>query len=316
MKLIFLDNASSFRKNEINFGEFNKLGDLVLCSNVTEEPEILNVCKDADVILLNKVKLNKSIIEKLPDTVKLIAMTATGYDNVDIDFAKSRGIMVCNVPNYSTQSVAGLVMLFILNFATNFSKRLIKNGTNGWIDKNRLEIPMYELTGKSLGIVGYGNIGKQIAKLGLAFGMHILVYSKSQKKDNASVEFVNLFDLAQRSDFISLNSALNKDNIGIINSEFLSQMKKTAFLINTARGGLVDEVALISALQNQQIAGAGLDVLIEEPPHVDNPLLNMDNVILTPHIAWSAIEARQRCIDITIHNIENFIAGNPINLVT
>lgn len=315
MNIVFVDGATACYGDEIDFTVFGKLGQFTLYHNMSSEADILRVCEQADVILVNKAIFTASIINQFSPTVKLIVVTATGYNNIDVNAALKREITVCNVPNYGTNAVASLAMLFIISCATQFTAHLTKLRTNGWQVGSAFTFPMHELAGKTLGIVGYGAIGKQVGKLSAAFGMRIVAYAR-HPADDAHVEFMSLFDLAKQADFVSVSLALNSATKAIVNAEFLAQMKLTAFLINTARGGLIDEDALITALRNKQIAGAALDVLVDEPPRSDHPLLQMNNVIITPHIAWAPVETRQRCIDIAAQNIASFIAGTPINLVT
>ncbi len=314
MKIVILDKKTIAFADEIDFSAFNHLGETVIYDNLVNPSEVIAATQDAQVIVLNKVMLDAKLIAQLSDTVKLIAITATGYDNVDVDAATKRGIKVCNVPGYGTNSVSQLALFLMLSCAIQFVPQLDYMRNNKWDKQAGLAISMNELAGKTLGVVGLGEIGLAIAKLGLAFGMKVIAYNRSVKHV-ADVKQVALDKLATESDFVSLSCALTKDTQKIINAEFLSQMKPTAYLINTARGGLIDEAALVAALTVKQIAGAALDVLCDEPPKDDNPLLKLDNVILTPHIGWAPIEARQRCVDIAENNINNFLYGDPVNLL-
>lgn len=314
MKIVILDQATISCGDEIDFSAFHKLGTTTLYANLSVPSEIITATKDAQVIVLNKVNLDAALIAQLSSTIKLIAITATGYDNVDVAAASLCGIKVCNVPGYGTNAVAQLAVCLMLNCATQFVPQLDYMREQGWNKQAGLAIQMHELAGKTLGVVGLGEIGAAIARLGLALGMQVIAYNRSAKHI-ADVELVSLEQLAAQADFISLSCALTADTQKIINAEFLAQMKPNAYLINTARGGLIDEAALVAALQNKQIAGAALDVLCAEPPAADHPLLSLANVILTPHIGWAPIEARQRCVDISESNINSFIYGNPLNLL-
>lgn len=314
MNIVILDQATISCGDEIDFSAFHKLGTTTLYANLSTPSEIIAATHDAQVVVLNKVNLDADLIAQLSTTVKLIAITATGYDNVDIAAATKRGIKVCNVPGYGTNAVAQLAVCLMLNCATQFVPQLDYMRKQGWNKQAGLAIQMHELAGKTLGVVGLGEIGTAIARLGLALGMQVIAYNRSAKHI-ADVELVSLEQLAAQADFISLSCALTADTQKIINAEFLAQMKPSSYLINTARGGLIDEAALVAALQNKQIAGAALDVLCSEPPAVDHPLLSLANVILTPHIGWAPIEARQRCVDISESNINSFIYGNPLNLL-
>lgn len=310
MKIVILDKNTTTSNGDISFDKFKNFGEVYVYENLVNPEQIIDVCQNVNIIILNKIQMNKELITKLPASVKMIAITATGYDNVDIQAAKEKGITVCNTPGYGTKAVAQLTMQMILSLSFNMKRQIIHMNFNGWDKKIALALPMQELYGKTLGIVGLGTIGQEVAKMAQIFGMKIIGYNRTTLHlDN--VEQVNLNEIAIKSDFISLNLALNKDTNKIINKNFISQMKPTSFLINTARGGLIDEIALIDALENNKIAGVGLDVLTKEPPAIDNPLLNMDNAIITPHIAWAPAETRQRCIDIVYDNITKFIDGTP-----
>lgn len=314
MKIVILDKKTIAFADEVDFSAFSHLGETVIYDNLTDPSEVIAATQDAQVVVLNKVMLDAKLIEQLSNTVKLIAITATGYDNVDVDAATKRGIKVCNVPGYGTNAVSQLALFLMLSCAIQFVPQLDYMRNTKWDKQACLAISMNELAGKTLGVVGLGEIGLAIAKLGLAFGMKVIAYNRSIKHF-ADVKQVALDQLATESDFVSLSCALTKDTQKIINAEFLSQMKPTAYLINTARGGLIDEAELVAALKVKQIAGAALDVLCDEPPKDDNPLLKLDNVILTPHIGWAPIEARQRCVDIAENNINNFLYGDHTNLL-
>lgn len=314
MKIIIMDKNTTTSNDDISFQMFDRLGEVIICNNLNIELDILNYTKDVDVIVLNKVILNRPIIEKLSSSIKLIAITATGYDNVDVAAATERGIKVVNVPGYGTNAVAQLALQLILACAIQLIPQMNYMKQNGWDKQAGLSITMHELSGKTLGILGLGAIGERIATLALAFDMKVIAYNRTHKSIKG-IEMVDLNTLAKESDYLSLSCVLNDDTRKIIDSKFLSLMKSSAYIVNTARGGLIDEDALIIALQNGMIAGAALDVLTFEPPLADNPLLNMTNVILTPHIGWAPLEARQRCIDITYSNIDSFVNGKPQNLL-
>lgn len=314
MKILILDRDTTTVDESVTFDKFKELGQVKIFANLTDPAQIVHEAADAQILVVNKVVLDRSLIEKLPSSVKLIVETATGYDNIDVDAATARGIKVANVPGYGTNAVSQLALFLILACAWQIIPQLDHLRNKGWDKKIGFSLPIHEIAGKTLGIVGLGEIGQAIAKLAVAFGMKVIAYNRSQK-NIPQVAQVTLAELAAKADFISLNCALNIETNKMIDSQFLAQMKASAFLINTARGGVVDEVALAKALINKQIAGAALDVLTEEPPAKDNPLLNLDNVILTPHIGWVPIEARQRCIDIAFENIQQFLQGIPCNLL-
>lgn len=314
MKIVIMDKNTTTSNDDISFEQFSTIGEVVIFDSLNVEVDILNYTQDADVLVLNKVILNKQIIDKLSNSIKVIAITATGYDNVDVIAASNRGIKVVNVPGYGTNAVAQLALQLILACAIQLVPQLNYMKQNGWDKQAGLSITMHELAGKTLGILGLGAIGERIAALALAFDMNVMAYNRTPKSIKG-IKMVDLSSLAKESDYLSLSCALNDDTRKIIDDKFLSQMKPSSYLINTARGGLIDEEALIIALQNDVIAGAALDVLTFEPPLADNPLLDMTNVILTPHIGWAPLEARQRCIDITYNNIVSFMRGEPQNLL-
>ncbi|RTK99830.1 MAG: D-2-hydroxyacid dehydrogenase [Proteobacteria bacterium] len=315
MKIVIMDKLTTSSTGDIDFRAFYQLGVVEEYDNIYDDvPQILAVAQGADALVINKVRLTQQVIEQLPDSVKIIAISATGYDNIDIAAATRRGIKVANVPGYGTNAVAQLVIHLMLSCATQFTQQLAYMRSSGWDKLAGLAIPMHELAGKTIGVVGMGAIGQKITQLAQAFDMQVVAYNRTQHPING-VEYLSLLELAQRSDFVSLSCALNDTTRYMINSQFFAHMKPSAYLINTARGGLVDEDALIQALERKQLAGAGLDVLLNEPPRADNPLLSMSNVILTPHIGWAPIEARQRCLDITCTNIAQFMNGHAQNLV-
>ncbi|MBX9597817.1 MAG: glycerate dehydrogenase [Burkholderiales bacterium] len=312
MQIVILDNDT--RGSGLDFSAFSKLAPTIIHGDLMQANEILAAVADASVIVANKAVLDAKLIQQLPDSVRLIAVSATGYDNIDINAAAARNIRVVNAPGYGTNAVAQMTLALILNCATQLTTQVSLLRDVGWSKEESLSIPMSELAGKTLGIVGLGAIGSRVAELALAFGMQVIAYTRTAK-DLDDVEEVNLAELAARSDYVSLHCALSHENSRLINREFLAKMKSSAFIINTARGGLIDESALVDALQRKIIAGAALDVLTNEPPAKDHPLLTMPNVIVTPHIAWGPLESRQRCLDITESNIASFIYGEAQNLL-
>jgi len=258
------------------------------------------------------------LISKFPPSVKLICEAGTGYNNIDIVAAKEKNIVVCNVPSYSTEAVAQLVITFILNLSSSLIQQQIMLQQRNFDNFTKcLQVPHFELQGKTLGVIGgTGAIGRNVIKIALTLGMNILVYNRTPKPfDELKVEFVALEQLLQQSDFITLHCPLNSATKHLINKDKLKMMKSTAFIINTARGAIIKETDLIEALQKGEIAGAALDVQDPEPPDLDNPLFSMDNVILTPHIGWRRFESRQRLIDLMAVNIQAFIQGKLINVV-
>lgn len=280
--------------------------------------EILQRVKDQAIVITKELPLGREIISQFPPSVKLICEAGTGYNNIDIVAAREKNITVCNVPSYSTEAVAHLVITYILNFSSSLIPQQImlkeKNFDNF---TKHLELPHFELQNKTLGVIGgFGAIGREVIKIALALGMNILISSRSKKEwDDPNVHFVSLEDLLKQSDFVTLNCPLTPDTLHLIDEKRLKLMKPSAFIINTSRGAIVKEADLIQALQNKVIAGAALDVQDPEPPELTSPLFNMGNVILTPHIGWRRLESRQRLIKLMAVNIESFIKGKPINVV-
>lgn len=273
-----------------------------------------------EVLVTNKVTIGAEQMDSATN-LRLIAVTATGVNNIDLAAARLRNIQVCNVPAYGTASVAQHTFSLLLALCAKLPDYL-RDVSNGQWQKSHqfclLDHPIIELKGKTLGIVGYGALGRQVAQLGQAFGMSVLVAESLRSKSSTTEPRIPLDQLIERVDVLSLHCLLSPETEQIINAKRLSRMKKTALLINTARGGLIDESALAKALVSGEIAGAGLDVLSSEPPPSDHPLLTTElpNLLLTPHCAWGSREARQRLIDIVAENIRCFHKGEPINLTS
>ena len=275
--------------------------------------------KDADILVVNKIRISKEHLQRLP-TVKLVAVTATGYDCVDANAARKKSVLVCNVPVYGTNSVAQFVFAQILQLGHQISLHDDAVRQGEWKTRGDFSFsltPQVELSGKTLGIVGFGRIGRRVAEIGLAFGMRVIAHTKTERDPlpNDGFAFVPLEKLARDSDVISINCPLTHQTNGMINSGFLSRCKPTAVLINSSRGALVNELDLADALSGGKLAGAALDVVSKEPIGADNPLLEAPNCVITPHMAWSSLEARQRLMQLTADNIVAFQQGEPINVV-
>ena len=315
MKIVILD-GHTLNPGDLTWDEIRKLGECTVYDRTPPE-KILERASKAAAIFTNKVVIGRDIIKQLPD-LKFIGVLATGYNVVDLQAAAEADILVANIPAYSTASVAQMVFSHILNIAQNVSKhaKSVKDGdwTNS-IDFTYHLTPQTELAGKTLGIIGFGQIGQAVARVGLAFGMKILFQNRSKKETNADFRQVDLDTLLVESDFISLNCPLTDENAGFINKSTIGKMKKSAILINTGRGALINEKDLADALNSGRIAGAGLDVLSTEPPKAENPLLAAKNCYITPHIAWATKEARQRLMQIAAQNLKAFINGTPQNIV-
>lgn len=294
------------------------LGNCTIYDRTPVEFKLERAC-NADIILLSKVKLDEAILDALPK-LKYISMLATGYNNVDIAAAGRRGIAVSNVPAYSTESVVQTTFALLLELAMHVGLHDASVKAGEWVscpDHAYWKTPLLELDGLTLGIIGYGTIGQAVARVGAAFGMKIIAYAPRIPREPGSVpvRFVPLEELFASADVVSINCPQTSENGGFVNSRLLSLMKQSAFLLNLARGGLVDEHDLAQALHSGQIAGAGLDVVAHEPMLADNPLLNAPNCIFTPHIAWASFAARKRLMAIVAANIAAYLAGAPVNVV-
>lgn len=280
--------------------------------------DLLLKINEFDVVVSNKVVLDAEIIKKA-DRLKLICISATGVNNVDLIAAQKKGIVVCNVRAYATASVVQHVFSLILTLVTQLDKSRLAVSDKRWARSENfcvLGIPIMELQGKTIGIVGYGELGKAVANVAESFGMKVLI-AKRDASDNRQGRLA-LDVLLPQVDVLSLHCPLNKDTQGLIGRDELAMMKPGALLINTARGGLVDELALLDALKGHHLFGAGLDVLEQEPPAEDNALIGaqLKNLLITPHVAWASRECRQRLVDTLAGNISAFIAGKPENVVT
>lgn len=314
MKIVILDR-NTVTNEDVSFAEIEALGEVEYFDVLSQE-KLVSAIGDAEVVVCNKAKLDRNVIENCKN-LKYIGLFATGYNNIDTDCAKEKGIVVCNVPGYSTEAVAQLTFSMILALAGSFCEYTASTRSGGWIKSDTFSyfpFPLRELKGKTLGIFGYGSIGREVAKIGRAFGMEIIAYTRTPSKVS-DAEVVSLEELFRRSDYLSLHAPLTPETTKIINPETLSLMKRSAYLINTSRGGAIDEEALAKALNEGTIAGAGLDVLTVEPMEEKNPLRTARNCLITPHIAWAPFETRVRLITMVAENIKAFVEGSPINVV-
>lgn len=316
MKAVVLDGFT-LNPGDLNWDALFELANIDVYDR-TPALETARRIGDAEAIFTNKVIIDRQLIESLP-RLKYIGVMATGYNVVDLEAANKAGIVVTNIPAYGTDSVAQLIFSYILFFANRVDLHAgeVQKGTwSTQIDFTFTCSPQREIAGKTIGIVGFGKIGQQVAKIASAFGMKVLFQNRSPKI-GMPVEFrqVELDELLRQSDFVSLNCPLTDSNRGFVNSEKLKLMKPDAILINTGRGPLINETDLAEALNRRQIGGAALDVLSVEPPHADNPLLTAANCIITPHIAWATIEARRRLMALLAENFKAFLSGEPQNVV-
>lgn len=314
--LCILD-AFTTQSRDLNWKNLELIASLTVYDR-TSEDEILSRAQDAEIVLTNKVVLTAETLERLPK-LKLICLMSTGTNSVDLSAAAALGIPVCNVPSYSTASVAELVLAFMMAHGRAVEKHHASVVRGDWAeceDFSYMLTPQIEWHGRTLGVVGFGEIGQAVARLGLALGMRVLAYTPHPEgKPGFGQVFVELETLFRESDVVSLHCPLTPDTTGLVNAERIAWMKPDAFLINTGRGGLVDEAALAAALKAEKIGGAGLDVLSAEPPKADNPLLKAPFTILSPHIGWATRDARQRLIHVLEANIRAFLSGSPQNVV-
>ncbi len=316
MDIVVLDGYT-LNPGDLGWNELQSLGRCTVYDR-TDTVDIVHRAKEAQIILTNKTPLTKETIDALPQ-IRYIGVMATGYNVVDVAAAKHRGIVVTNVPAYGTASVAQTVFALLLELTqrVRLHADLVKYGA--WSvqpDFSFWQGELIELAGKTLGIVGFGNIGREVATIAAAFGMKVIVATRSHTPSDKHIQFVDLDTLFKTSDVISLHCPLTEETKYLVNQHRLAQMKHTAILINTSRDALIDETALVDALNNNKIAGAGLDVLCVEPPPKDHPLFNAKNCVITPHYAWATLESRQRLMNIAIANLRAFLNGESINVVS
>lgn len=317
MKIVVLDGFTA-NPGDLSWDELEKLGDVTIYDR-TQPSETVARAADAEIVLTNKVIIGREEMARLPHLL-YIGVLATGYNVVDLEAAKERGIIVTNIPAYSTDSVAQMVFAHLLT-VTNHTERFANENRQGRWSSNPdfcyYDEPIRELAGKTFGIVGLGNIGKRVAKIALAFGMKVAAFtSKPAESLPEGIQKAELKDLFQTSDVISLHCPLTPGTKHLINEETLRWIRPEAILINTGRGPLVDDNALASALKAGGLKAYCADVMTEEPPKADNPLLQVQNAYLTPHVAWASYEARIRLIRIATDNVLHFINGKPQNVVS
>lgn len=315
MKIIITEGAV-LTTGDMSFDCFNKLGDVHIFDNLSYselETEII----DTDILLCNKIRVDENVLKKA-QKLKYIGTFATGYNNIDIEYCRNNNITVCNAGSYSTAAVAQQTFGYILNHFTRIAdyNDFVKSG--GWIKSplfSPIVYPTDELMGKTIGIIGYGSIGKAVAKIAHAFDMNILVHTRTVRDDGVT-SYVSLEELLANSDIVTVHCPLNKQNEKMFNKETFNKFKDGAFFINTARGGLVDEAALAYALKSEKLSGAAVDVVEYEPMKPDCPLLTAPNITITPHSAWVPKSTRERLFGIVLNNIEQFLNGTPQNVVS
>ena len=297
--------------------DFSVLSSDVQVYDDSTNAELIERIQGARVVVTKELPVGADLLSQFPDTVKLIVEAGTGYNNIDLNAAKERGITVCNIPAYSTERVAHTVIMMILNFASTMQKQIgmLAKGDRSNFTKY-LQVSHTEVNGKTLGVVGAGHIGMEVIKVAKALGMNILVHTRTPKADGDGIRYVSLDELLENSDYITLHCPLNDQTKYMINKVAISKMKPSAVIVNTGRGPLINEADLCEALAAKRIAGAGLDVQEVEPPAEDSPLYTLDNVIITPHMGWKGLETRQRLVGIIRDNVQAFFKGEPINVVS
>ena len=297
--------------------DFSILSNDVQVYDNSTNTELIERIQGARVVVTKEISVTAELLSQFPDTVKLIVEAGTGYNNIDLNAAKAKSIIVCNIPAYSTERVAHTVIMMILNFASTMQQQIgmLAKGDRSNFTKY-LQVSHTEVNGKTLGVVGAGHIGMEVIKVAKALGMNILVHTRTPKADGDGIRYVSLDVLLENSDDITLHCPLNDQTKHLINKETIGKMKPNVVIVNTGRGALINEADLCEALAAKRIAGAGLDVQEVEPPVEDSPLYTLDNVIITPHMGWKGLETRQRLVGIIRDNIQAFLKGKPINVVS
>jgi len=308
-------NAS--KMNYDHLLDFSVLSNDVQVYDDSTNEEVIERIQGARVVVTKELPVGADLLSQFPDSVKLIVEAGTGYNNIDLDAARAKGITVCNIPAYSTERVAHTVIMMLLNFSSTMQQQIgmLAKGDRSNFTKY-LQVSHTEVNGKTLGVVGAGHIGMEVIKVAKALGMNILIHTRTPKADGDGIRYVSLDELLEHSDYITLHCPLNEQTKHMINKDTIAKMKSSAVIINTGRGALINEADLCEALVAKRIAGAGLDVQEVEPPVEDSPLYTLDNVIITPHMGWKGLETRQRLVGIIRDNVQAFLKGEPINVVS
>jgi len=317
MKIVVLDGYT-LNPGDLSWDGLKKIGDVVIYDR-TPSDKIVERAAGAEIVYTNKTPLNREVLNQLP-ALKFIGVLATGYNVVDTEAAKEQGIVVTNIPGYGTDSVAQLTFALLLELCHHVqlhSNSVMQGRWSQSVDFCYWDYPLVELTGKTMGIIGFGSIGRRVADIASSFGMNIIGNDKFQTDQSGRKNFkwAEVNQLLEESDVVSIHCPLFPETKGLINKDRIKLMKKSAFLLNTSRGPVVVDEDLAEALNNGTIAGAGIDVLSVEPPSHDNPLFKAKNCLITPHIAWATKEARTRLMDIAVNNLLAFINGKPVNIV-
>ena len=308
-------NAS--KMNYDHLLDFSVLSNDVQVYDDSTNAELIERIQGARVVVTKELPVGADLLSQFPESVKLIVEAGTGYNNIDLDAARAKGITVCNIPAYSTERVAHTVIMMLLNFSSTMQQQIgmLARGDRSNFTKY-LQVSHTEVNGKTLGVVGAGHIGMEVIKVAKALGMNVLVHTRTPKADGDGIRYVSLDELLEHSDYITLHCPLNEQTKHMINKDTIAKMKSSAVIINTGRGALINEADLCEALVAKRIAGAGLDVQEVEPPVEDSPLYTLDNVIITPHMGWKGLETRQCLVGIIRDNVQAFLKGEPINVVS
>lgn len=318
MKICILDWHTITANDDISYDVFEKIGEVRVytLSNKSCENDVITAIGDSEIVLTNKVVINSLVMDKCKN-IKYIGVFATGYNNIDVDYAKIKNILVCNAGSYSTGAVAQHTFAFILNFYNKVCLYNEEVKNNKWINSNTFAYfphPINELSGKTIAIIGYGSIGKKVAEIASVFGMEIIINTRT-RPENCPYKIVELKEAFEQADILTIHCPLTEQNQGLICDKNLAYMKNSAYIINTSRGAIVNEEDLYAFLKENKIAGAALDVLVEEPMSKYCKLKELDNCTITPHVAWAAVEARNRLVNIVAENIKSYLAGAPKNKV-
>jgi len=314
MKIVILESIA-VNPGDLSWENILRLGDVTMYDRTAPGDAAARI-GDAEIVLINKTPITAQVLDACPN-LKLICVEATGYNIVDCDAARQRGVPVCNIPAYATNAVAQFTFALLLelcNRVGHHDRRVHDGAWSSCPDFCFWDLPQMELYGKTFGIIGYGSIGRAVAKIAQAFGMRVLAYSRTRRAEYGDV-YTDLDTLLAQSDVVSLHCPLFPETKGLINAETIAKMKDGAILLNTARGPLLDEEAVANALKSGKLRGVGVDVASAEPIPGDSPLLTAPNCVITPHMAWAPIEARQRIMDILEQNIRAYLSGSPINVV-
>ena len=317
MKIVVLDGYT-LNPGDLSWDALNKLGEVTLHDR-TPYAEIAKRCAGAEVVLTNKTPLDEATLNQLPD-LKYVGVLATGFNIVNTAVCKDKGIIVANVPGYGTASVVQLTFALLMELTLHVQRHSDAVMDGKWsrsADFCFWDFPLIELEGKTLGIIGFGNIGQRVGDVATAFGMNLIATGRRQtdQSHRKNFKWVSMPELLEQSDVVSIHCPLTPETQGLINKDNLAKMKPSAFVLNTSRGPVIKDADLADALNNNVIAGAGIDVLSVEPPPADNPLFKAKNCIITPHIAWATKEARRRLMDIAVNNLSAFVNGSPVNVV-